>query len=209
MSIFEYNTEQTAYLSQRDKKLGAFIAQTGYVERKVFDDFFEGLCYNIVNQQLSMKACETLWAKLNAETGGIIPANVRESARLRKCGLSQSKADCMARCAELFLSGELSAQRAAEMTDKELITALTSIRGIGSWTAEMTLIFCLSRHDVLSLSDYGIRKGLSRLHGLAIKDKRGMERFRELYSPYGTVASIYLWEIARLSPEQLTEMIKC
>lgn len=194
--IFEYGGEQTSYLSQRDEKLGEFIAKRGFVERRVFGDFFEGLCYNIVNQQLSMKACDTLWGKLGAEFGEIIPEKMRSDERLKRCGLSQSKAECIARCAELFVSGELSAKRAQMLSDGELTAELTRIKGIGEWTAEMTAIFCLSRQDILSLSDFGIRKGLSILHGVGPKDRRAMERFKELYSPYGTVASIYLWEIA-------------
>ncbi|MDE6031848.1 MAG: DNA-3-methyladenine glycosylase 2 family protein [Oscillospiraceae bacterium] len=194
--FFEYGEEQIRYLSQRDGKLGEFITKRGFVERKVFGDFFEGLCYSIVNQQLSMKACDTLWGKIAAEFGEISPEKMRCAERLKRCGLSQSKAECIERCAELFISGELSENRARVLSDKELIEELTRIKGIGEWTAEMTAIFCLSRQDILSLSDFGIRKGLSLLHGVDVKDKRGMERFKELYSPYGTVASIYLWEIA-------------
>lgn len=194
--IFEYGNEQTSYLSQRDERLGEFIAKRGFVERRVFRDFFEGLCYNIVNQQLSMKACDTLWGKLGAEFGEIVPEKMRNAERLKGCGLSQSKAECIARCAELFVSGELSAKRAQGLSDGELTAELTRIKGIGEWTAEMTAIFCLSRQDILSLSDFGIRKGLSILHGVDPKDRRAMERFKGLYSPYGTVASIYLWEIA-------------
>ena len=78
---------------------------------------------------------------------------------------------------------------------KNIIKTLTEIHGIGAWTAEMTLIFCLGRKDVLSLSDFGIRKGLSILHGIDIKDITVMRKYKELYSPFGTVASIYLWEI--------------
>ena len=59
----------------------------------------------------------------------------------------------------------------------------------------MTLIFCLCRPDVLSLSDFGIRRGLSVLHGIDINDVSRMKKFKELYSPYGTTASIYLWEV--------------
>lgn len=199
--IFEYTEEQTRLLAQRDKRLGEFIGKRGFVERKVFEDFFEGLCYNIVNQQLSMKACDTLWGKISAEFGEISPEKMRCAERLKRCGLSQSKAECIERCAELFVSGELSEKRARALSDSELIEELTRIKGIGEWTAEMTAIFCLSRQDILSLSDFGIRKGLSILHGIDAKDRRAMERFKELYSPYGTVASIYLWEIAAVGIE--------
>ncbi len=197
MAVYRYSDEQTGLLSARDEKLGAFIRRKGFVERQVFDDFFTGLCYNIVGQQLSMKACETLWGKLTAAVGEVLPQNCLDPQRLRACGLSQSKADCIAACAQRYLSGAVSEQSISHMTDEEVISALTEIKGIGRWTAEMVLIFCLARPDVLSLADYGIRKGLSLLHGMDINDKKSMQRFRELYSPCGTVASIYLWEAAR------------
>ena len=172
MSIFSYSKTHAEYLSSADERLGAFIAKKGYIERSCFDDIFTGLCYNIVNQQLSMKACETLWTKLCSSLGEVTPESCDDAERLRACGLSQSKADCIARCAELFRTGELSDAMLRAMSDSEVTERLTKIRGIGSWTAEMTLIFCLQRMDVLSLSDFGIRKGLSLLHGIDIKDTK-------------------------------------
>ncbi len=197
MSIYQYSNQQTELLAQRDPKLGAFIERKGFVERQISDDFFTGLCYNIVGQQLSMKACATLWNRFTAEVGGVIPANCLDPVRLKNCGLSRSKAECISRCAERYISGGISEQSLSAMTDEEVISALTEIKGIGRWTAEMVLIFCLAREDVLSLSDYGIRKGLSRLHGLDMSDRKSMQRYKEIYSPCGTVASIYLWEAAR------------
>ncbi len=197
MSVFSYNDIQTGLLAQRDGKLGAFIEKKGFVERHIFDDFFMGLCYNIIGQQLSMKACDTLWRKFTICVGEVIPENCTDAQRMKECGLSRSKAECIAACAARCLSGELSAERISAMSDEEIISALTAVKGIGRWTAEMVLIFCLARPDVLSLSDFGIRKGLSMLHGIDMSDRKTMERYRELYSPYGTVASVYLWEAAR------------
>lgn len=197
MRYFHYTDEQTELLALRDRKLGDFIAKTGHIDRLVSDDFFSGLCYNIVNQQLSMKACDTLWNKLTSALGLITPETCHDADKLRSCGLSQSKANCIASCAEKFISAEIVPTEIPKMSDNEVSTLLTSIKGIGRWTAEMTLIFCLERPDVLSLSDYGIRKGLSVLHDIDIKDIKAMQWYRELYSPYGTIASFYLWEAAK------------
>lgn len=197
MPVFQYTKQHTELLSQRDERLGAFISQKGFIERTVFDDIFSGLCYNIVNQQLSMKACDTLWGKLLSQLHEITPESCLDAALLKACGLSQSKAMCIAECAKRFISGEISAEKLRQMSDDEVAAALCSVKGIGAWTAEMTLIFCLGRQDVLSLSDYGIRKGLSLLHDIDIKDIRAMKKYKELYSPYGTIASFYLWEAAR------------
>ena len=193
--IISYTNTETDYLSERDKKLGEFIQKTGFIKRYAFSELFEGLCYNIINQQLSMKATNSLYSKIEKEMGAFTPENMCSCEKLYKCGLSRTKANCIALCGEKFKSGELSEKRLSELPDEDVVKTLTAIRGIGTWTAEMTLIFCLGRKDVLSLSDFGIRKGLSTLHGIDIKDIAAMRKFKELYSPFGTVASIYLWEI--------------
>ena len=192
-----YGKEALVHLSKRDRKLGKFIEKTGFVERQCFDDVFSGLCYSVINQQISMKAADRLYEKIGAEVGEIVPEKMRSAELLSKCGLSHSKADCIALCAEKFKRGELTAEGLQKMSDEEVMKTLTEIKGIGAWTAEMVLIFCLDRQDVLSLSDYGIRKGLSLLHGIDIKDQASMRKFKKLYSPYGTAASVYLWEISK------------
>ena len=194
--VIEYGATEMQYLSHRDKKLGKYIAKLGFVERKAEEDLFSGMCYSIINQQLSMKAADTLYEKVSAAVGGIAPGNLLSAEQLLECGLSHSKADCLALCAAKFQRGELSAESLAAMTDDEVMKNLTAIRGIGAWTAEMTMIFCLGRRDVLSLADYGIRKGLSIVHGIDMKDLAEMRKYKEIYSPYGTAASIYLWEIS-------------
>lgn len=195
--IIEYGEKETAYLTKRDPKLGKHIKKLGFVERERFDDVFSGLCYSIIGQQISMKAADSIFEKLSARVGALVPDNLLNADRLFDCGLSHTKANCIAICAEKFKSGELTLKTLSGMKDNELIKTLTEIKGIGEWTAEMTLIFGLGRKDILSLSDYGIRKGLSVLHGIDIKDKATMLKFKKLYSPYGTTASIYLWEIAK------------
>ena len=195
--IISYGKEELAYLSKRDPKLGKFIDKVGFVERECFDELFSGLCYCIINQQLSMKAADRLFEKLSDKVGGIAPENLLNAEQLFGCGLSHAKADCLALCAGKFKNGELSSEALSEMSDGDVIKTLTDIRGIGAWTAEMVMIFCLDRKDILSLSDYGIRKGLSILHDIDINDKAAMRKFTKLYSPYGTAASVYLWEISK------------
>ena len=195
--IISYGDEEIAYLTKRDRKLGKFIEKVGFIERECFDDLFSGICYSIINQQLSMKAADRLYERISGEVGEIVPENMTSAERLFGCGLSHAKADCLALCAEKFCSGEFSVEMFSEMSDEDVTKTLTSLKGIGAWTAEMTMIFCLDRKDVLSLSDYGIRKGLSVLHGIDIKDLAAMRKFKKLYSPCGTTASVYLWEISK------------
>lgn len=194
-NILQYGDKELAYLSKCDKELGKYISDVGHIERNIFTDVFEGLCFNIINQQLSMKSANTLYSKIQEKLGSISPEKIIDSKKLISYGLPKCKAECIATCAEKFRTGEINAERLSELSDSGVMEILTGIKGIGKWTAEMTLIFCLERPDVLSLSDYGIRKGLSILHKIDITDIKEMQKYKKLYSPYGTTASVYLWEI--------------
>lgn len=195
--IYCYDNKSIDFLSDVDKELGKVIENTGIIKRYVYDDFFEGLCYNIINQQLSMKSADTIFSGLKNRFGTLSPEKLTDENEIRNSGLPKTKACCISECAVLFSQGRWNDEMFGKMTDSEVIEVLTKVRGIGIWTAEMTLIFCLGRQDILSLSDYGIRKGLNALHGVDVNDKVEMEKYRKLYSPYGTVASFYLWEAAK------------
>jgi len=85
----------------------------------------------------------------------------------------------------------------AHLSDEEVIKQLSLLNGVGIWTAEMLLIFSLQRPDVVSYGDLGIRKGMMKLYGLESLTKKQFESYREHYSPYGSVASLYLWELSK------------
>lgn len=82
------------------------------------------------------------------------------------------------------------------MPDEEVIRVLSSLKGIGAWTAEMILLFCMQRPDVLSYDDLAIQRGLRMLYHHRKIDRRLFEKYRRRYRPYGSVASLYLWAIA-------------
>ena len=88
------------------------------------------------------------------------------------------------------------ARTLADFNDEEVIKELTSLKGVGEWTAEMLLIHSLERPNILSFKDLGIRRGIMRLYGLADISKKEFEVYRRRYSPHCTVASLYLWEIS-------------
>ena len=93
------------------------------------------------------------------------------------------------------LAGTVDFSRLSEKSDEEVITELSSLRGVGTWTAEMLLIFSLGRRDVLSFKDLGIRNGILQMNGWKTLSERRFEAFRKRCSPYGTLASLYLWRI--------------
>ena len=91
------------------------------------------------------------------------------------------------------------------MADDEVIAALSSLKGVGVWTAEMILIFCMQRQDVVSFGDLAILRGMRMLYRHREIDKAKFEKYRKRYSPYGSVASLYLWEISGGALEGVTD----
>lgn len=103
-------------------------------------------------------------------------------------------------------SGDFDLDALAEMEDREVLARLTSLRGVGPWTAEMLLIFGLRRPDVVSWGDLAILRGMRMLYRKRSIDQRTFQRLRKRYSPYGTTASLYLWAIACGALPELTDL---
>ena len=114
---------------------------------------------------------------------------------MRGCGLSGRKIEYLRGIADAALSGTIAFDTLAERSDSEVIAELVKLKGVGVWTAEMLLIFALGRPDVLSFKDLGIRRGIMMLNHLDSLTESEFEAYRKRYSPYGTLASLYLWRI--------------
>jgi DNA-3-methyladenine glycosylase II len=132
--------------------------------------------------------------------GEITPEIIHSSSAedVRKCGISMRKVLSIKEIARAVISEELDLSELHELPDEEVIRSLSSLNGIGVWTAEMLLIFSMERPDVVSWGDLGIRQGMMRLYGLHALTRRQFDEYRKRYSPYGSVASLYLW---RLPPD--------
>lgn len=198
MKYFSYSTVETDYLSAQDPALGAVIARIGHIDREVIPNLFTALINSIAGQQISGKALATVWARLCDRLGEITPDSVLAAGEdgLRACGLSGRKAGYMLAAARAVQDGTLDIHSLVDKTDAEVIQTLVALPGVGRWTAEMLLIFSLQRPDVLAFDDLGIRKGLCRLYGWDEVTREQFEDCRARFSPYGTVASLYLWALA-------------
>ena len=136
-------------------------------------------------------------SKLNIES--LINAGVDN---LRSCGVSARKAEYIIDFARKVQTREFDIERVKQMSDKEAIDELVKLRGIGVWTAEMILLFCLQRKDILSYDDLALQRALKLLYGINGEGKQDkipknvFETYRAKFSPYGSIASLYLWEIA-------------
>lgn len=198
MPIFKYGKKEIEYLKSKDKKLGTAIDRIGMVEREVTPDPFIALISSIIGQQISNKAAETVWNRLINLVGDISPENILHVSieAIQSCGMSLRKAGYIRGAAEAAVSGSIDFNNLYMLRDEEIIHKLSSLHGVGIWTAEMLLIFSLCRPDVISYNDLVIRRGIMHLYGLSTLSKKDFQKYRKRYSPYGTVASLYLWRIA-------------
>ncbi len=195
---FQYGNTEIEYLKKRDAKLGEAIDRIGMIQRPVIPDLFCAVVYNIIGQQISTAALNTIWARLegmlhdvNADT--ILSMTEEE---LQSVGMTYRKAGYILNFAGKIRSGEYCPEDLYGMSDEEAIESLCSLKGIGRWTAEMILIFSMQRPDVVSFGDLAILRGMRMLYHHREIDRKRFERYKKRYSPYGTVASLYLWAIA-------------
>ncbi len=197
MAFFSYGKLEMDYLKACDEKLGAVIGKVGFIRRETDADVFSQMVLSVLSQQISNKAFETVKRRFSDKIGIINEENVMRIGvdGIRECGLSGRKAENIYAIAKSILNGELDLKGLSKLSDDEVIKSLTKLKGIGIWTAEMILIFCLERKNVLSFGDFGIKRGIMLLHGEADLTKAKFEEYRERYSPYATIASFYLWKI--------------
>ncbi|MGN0075799.1 MAG: DNA-3-methyladenine glycosylase family protein [Parafannyhessea sp.] len=199
---FEYGDTEVNYLKAHDKKLAAAIDAVGHVYRPMDEgSLFSGIVHHIIGQQVSSAAQATVWARLQDQLGEVTPGTVDDASveELQSCGTTFKKVEYIKGVASRVMSGQLDLDAVRHMPDEEAIQALSSLPGIGRWTAEMLLLFNLGRPDILSYGDLAIQRGIRMVYHHRKVTRQMFERYRRRYSPYGSVASLYLWEISHMN----------
>lgn len=194
----EYGEKEISYLKSKDAKLAEVIDTLGFVEREIDTDLFSAVVHHIIGQQISTKAQATIWQRMqdalgqvNAET--ILSAGV---SNLQALGISFRKAEYITDFARKVHTGEFDIEAISQMSDTDAISALSSLKGIGVWTAEMILLFCMQRPDIFSYDDLAIQRGLRMVYHHRRIDRKLFEKYRRRFSPYCSVASLYLWAVS-------------
>jgi DNA-3-methyladenine glycosylase II len=190
-------------LMRRDPKISAVIKKAGRcgLSDHRTNDPFASLVRTITSQQLSTKAAATIFGRVIDLVGGsdhLTPSALlaAEPTALRGTGLSHQKVTYVRDLAERVHTGALDLHALDGHDDEAVITAITAVKGLGRWSAEMFLMFRLNRPDIFPSGDLGIVKGMQRLHGMKRRPSvKTMERLAEPWRPYRSIASWYLWRI--------------
>lgn len=200
-------SEACAALSAADPALAKAIAvhgpcrlRRGRAAGGAFGALARAICY----QQLAGKAAAAIHGRFAALYGGTpTPALVAATPdeALRACGLSAAKAASIKDLASKALEGQVPLSGWNRLSDDEIVTRLSAVRGIGPWTAQMFLMFQLNRPDVWPVDDLGVRTGYARMHGLqTLPTPKELQALGDPYRPYRTVAAWYCWRVVDAGP---------
>lgn len=191
----------TAELAARDERFAALVDRVGPLPPlpRRADDPFGSLARTIVFQQLAGHAAQKIFERVVDAVGGELTAEALHATayeQLRSAGLSAGKLAALQDLAAKVLDGSVDLAPTARHSDEEVIASLTSVRGIGPWTAQMFLIFELRRLDVWPVGDFSVRRGYASVWGLDQVPTAGQlgplgDRFR----PYRSVVARYCWRV--------------
>jgi DNA-3-methyladenine glycosylase II len=185
---------------RKDPVMKSIIKSTGRIHPEASGNLYKALLTSIVSQQLSVKAADTIWGRVqnlfpnkNPKPELILKMDIE---LLRGAGLSYQKAGYMKNIAQFSIEKSLDYRKLRKLTNEELIAYLTEIKGVGRWTVEMILMFALNRPDVLPLDDLGIQHGFHQFYGLKTTGKKmhaEMEVIALQWAPYRSLACRHLW----------------
>lgn len=165
--------------------------------RRGYSELFAALAGSIVSQQLSIKAADTIWGRLKEACKGEVTPEAILRLRLptmRKAGLSAAKSKSLKELAKAVASGEVDFKKLKKMPEEEAIASLSQVWGIGTWTAEMFLMFALERDDIFSVGDLGLVRAMELLYGIPKDSPRIVYiEIAQRWSPHRSFASRVLW----------------
>ena len=196
------------HLQKNDPVMKRLLKRVGPFTGKTTRHRFSTLAKSIVSQQISTSAARTIQGRLNELINGSGQANFKiepeDLARysveqLREAGVSKQKATYLLDLAAKVNDQTVDLARIHRLDDEEAIDVLTQVKGIGRWTAQMFLMFCLGRMDILPVDDLGIKNAIASAYQLEEKpDKKTIEEIAQPWRPYASVASWYLWRSTEL-----------
>ncbi len=206
-SLFPF-FDKSEHLRNADPRMAQIVERFGYIERPTSAPLFQSLVRNIVSQQIAATVAERTLRELQWRVGRITPEAVLTlgSEGLRELGLPARKVGWIVAAAQRFMAGEFDESVLAGLSDEELLEMLTSLRGVGRWSAQRLMMFSLSRENVLPDEDPALRHSLEVVYGESNLTAERLEYYRSLFSPYCSVASLYLWAYEASLPRTKREI---
>lgn len=189
-------------LEKFDPFLGTLIRSQKLVPHPPRIDYFASICRSIVGQQVSVAAAAAIYARLDHFTG-MMPQKAMKLSEddIKAIGLSKQKAMYIRDLGSHFATNPNVYNHLEQQDDEQIIAELTDVKGIGRWTAQMFLVFSLSRPDVFAPDDIGLQRGMMKLYGWdTLPPKAELEKIAEAWQPYRTVASWHLWQSLKNEP---------
>ena len=193
--------ESANKLAEIDPRFLRLISKFGYPTFKGENNYFEALIRNIIYQQLSGKAAQTIYNRFLAlfnTTQYPSPDEILITPfeNLRGAGLSNQKVTYILDLSKKYVDGTLQLDELDGKSNKEVSAQLIQVKGIGQWTADMFLMFTLNREDVFPLGDLGVKKGVAIIENLPeLPTEKHMAEISEKWQPYRTIAAWYLWKL--------------
>ena len=187
------------YLSSLNVNLSKFLKSYNVPTLPVEKNYFWSLCRSVIYQQISGKAAKKIsdrYLSLYANGERMSPSEVIDIdiKKIFKVGISRQKASYIKNIAHAFNTKLIDEKNISKLNDREIISQLTTIKGVGKWTAEMFLIFTLRRSDVFPVTDLGVQKGFKIFYSLDdLPTIELMNKKSESWKPYRTIMSLYLW----------------
>ena len=187
------------YLSSLNANLSKFLKSYNVPTLPVEENYFWSLCRSVIYQQISGKAAKKIsdrYLSLYANGERMLPSEVIDIDinKIFKVGISRQKASYIKNIAHAFNTKIIDEKNISKLNDREIIDQLTTIKGVGKWTAEMFLIFTLRRPDVFPVTDLGVQKGFKIFYSLDdLPTIELMNKKSESWKPYRTIMSLYLW----------------
>lgn len=195
-------TTAELFLIEKDSKLGAVIQTNGHLDLRPQRSEFESLVRSIIGQQISVKAASSIYERFSAVTK-LEPSSIAELSeeQIKEVGLSRPKARYLIDLAEHFVKDPEVFNHLESLSDEDVITELTKVKGIGVWTAQMFLMFTLRRPDVFAPADRGLQVSIQNIFSTADSLKPvEYEKIAQAWAPYRSTASLHLWHSLKNEP---------
>lgn len=198
IQYFQYGDKERQYLKDKDPVFKEIIEQIGDVKREVIPDLYTALIDAVIGQQISTKAAQTIKNRFIEKFSPITPEHIItiNDEQLQSCGITLRKAKYIKQITKKIINHECDLHQLYTLSDEDVCKELSKLPGIGKWSAEMLMLHAMQRPNILSETDLGIQRGLRMVYHHRKITPQLFHKYQRRFSPYGSVASLYLWEVS-------------